>query len=69
VRSAALILDDGMYSFFETNTASMPSSLLGAVRSGQDDVFALAAQTLIKTNTGVRWGLHNGVWPSAPSPL
>jgi pimeloyl-ACP methyl ester carboxylesterase len=61
-RPAALILDDGMYDFFDANSSAMPSFVVEWVRNGHDSIFNPIAEMLMKMNTGVRWGLRNGVW-------
>ena len=61
-RPAALILDDGMYDFFDANSSAMPSFVVEWIRGGHDNIFMPIAQMLMKMNTGVRWGLRNGVW-------
>ena len=62
-RPAALILDDGMYDFFDANSASMPPFFVEWIRHARDDVVVLPVlQLLIRMNRAVRWGLRNGVW-------
>ena len=62
-RPAALILDDGMYDFFDANISSMPAFFAEWIRSGRDDsVVVPVLEIVMKLNTGIRWGLRNGVW-------
>lgn len=68
-RPAALILDDGMYDFFGANAALMPPFLTEWVRSGNDEAFLPVAQLLMKSNTGARWAMRNGVWTTGASSV
>jgi len=51
-----------MYDFFDANSAAMPSFVVEWIRNGHDNFFTPIAQMLMRINTGVRWGLRNGVW-------
>jgi pimeloyl-ACP methyl ester carboxylesterase len=53
-RPAALILDDGMYDFFASNSALMPPFLVEWIKGGKDDAFIPVVQMLMKRNTGLR---------------
>lgn len=61
-RPAALILDDGMYDFFASNTSLMPPFLVEWIDDGKDADFDLVAEFLAKQSTNVRWGLRMGLW-------
>ncbi len=61
-RPAAIILDDGMYDFFDACTLAMPPFMVEWIREKKDDSFIPLAQLLMKKETGFRWLLQNGVW-------
>ncbi len=61
-RPAALILNDGMFSFFDTVFSGLPPFLAEWVRSKRDDIVIPIAQMLMKRSTEVRWFFQNGVW-------
>jgi pimeloyl-ACP methyl ester carboxylesterase len=61
-RIGALILDNGMYDFFDAITAIMPPFLVEWIETGKDDEFAAVAGLLMKGNTNLRWALRNGAW-------
>jgi pimeloyl-ACP methyl ester carboxylesterase len=61
-RIAALILDDGMYDFFEAITSIMPPFLVKWVEAGKDEEFAAVTGLLMKGNTNLRWAMRNGAW-------
>jgi pimeloyl-ACP methyl ester carboxylesterase len=61
-RIGALILDDGMYDFFDAITAIMPPFLVEWIKAGKDDDFAAVTGLLMRGNTNLRWALRNGAW-------
>jgi pimeloyl-ACP methyl ester carboxylesterase len=61
-RPAALLLDDGMFDFFDVHISALPPFLVEWVRDGKDDYSIPVAQLLMKMNTGARWAVQNGVW-------
>ena len=61
-RAAALLLDDGMFDFFESHATAMPPFLVEWIKSDRDDVVIPIMEMLKKVNTNIRWGLQNGVW-------
>ncbi|MFD7836157.1 alpha/beta hydrolase family protein [Streptomyces sp. NPDC059761] len=61
-RLAALVLDDGLYSYHDANTQIMPPFLREWVETGRDDLANPVAGLLMKSSTQVRWALRNGVW-------
>jgi pimeloyl-ACP methyl ester carboxylesterase len=61
-RSAALMLDDGMFDFHETNVIALPPFLAKWVAEGRDDVTTPIFDLLKKNNTGLRWLVQNGMW-------
>ncbi|WP_327071393.1 alpha/beta hydrolase family protein [Kitasatospora sp. NBC_01302] len=68
-RLAALVLDDGLYSFGQAHTRFMPPFLWDWVQSGCDDLANPVLNLLMRTSTQLRWALRNGVWTfGATSP-
>ncbi|WP_329581807.1 alpha/beta hydrolase [Kitasatospora sp. NBC_01250] len=68
-RLAALVLDDGLYSFGQAHTRFMPPFLWDWVQSGRDDLANPVLNLLMRTSTQLRWALRNGVWTfGATSP-
>ncbi|AYV31771.1 2,6-dihydropseudooxynicotine hydrolase [Streptomyces sp. ADI95-16] len=61
-RLAALVLDDGLYSYHDANTRIMPPFLREWVETGRDDLANPVAGLLMTSSTQVRWALRNGVW-------
>ncbi|MFJ5812188.1 alpha/beta fold hydrolase [Streptomyces sp. NPDC093093] len=61
-RLAALILDDGLYDYYDAHTQVMPLFLREWVETGRDDLANPVASLLMKGNTQLRWALRNGVW-------
>jgi len=60
-RSAALVCNDGMTTFY----ASFPpiaADILKLIEEGRDDEAMPLLETMIKDDTNARWGLQNGVW-------
>lgn len=68
-RSAALVLDDGVTSFFATYPP-LPDFVVDWVKSGRDDDAIPILELLKAHDTNIRWGLQNGTWtfgvPTAP---
>ncbi len=61
-RLAALVLDDGLYSYHDANTQVMPPFLREWVETGRDDLANPVAGLLMTSSTQARWALRNGVW-------
>ncbi|MCM2424912.1 alpha/beta hydrolase family protein [Streptomyces sp. RKAG337] len=61
-RLAALVLDDGLYSYHDANTQIMPPFLREWVETGRDDLANPVAGLLMASSTQARWALRNGVW-------
>ncbi|MGW3210174.1 alpha/beta hydrolase family protein [Streptomyces sp. NPDC001135] len=61
-RLAALVLDDGLYDYYDAHTQSMPPFLQEWVETGRDDLANPVAGLLMKGNTQLHWALRNGVW-------
>lgn len=61
-RLAALVLDDGLYSYHDANTQIMPPFLREWVEAGRDDLANPVAGLLMASSTQARWALRNGVW-------
>ncbi|WP_321332137.1 alpha/beta hydrolase family protein [uncultured Bacteroides sp.] len=61
-RVGALILNDGMYDFYDANTIEMPPFLLKLLDNGQGEIFDQVIRMLMKNNTSLRWAIQNGLW-------
>jgi pimeloyl-ACP methyl ester carboxylesterase len=61
-RLAALILNDGIYSYHDTNIQAVPPFLAQWIMSGRDDDANAVAGMLMPHDTALRWALRNGVW-------
>ncbi|MFE0464640.1 alpha/beta fold hydrolase [Kitasatospora sp. NPDC058965] len=61
-RVAALVLDDGLYSYHEPHLAILPPFLRDWVESGRDDLAGPVLDLLVQADTQTRWALRNGVW-------
>ncbi|MER7585129.1 alpha/beta fold hydrolase [Kitasatospora sp. NPDC097691] len=61
-RIAALVLDDGLYSYHDAHRAIMPPFLWDWLTSGRDDLAGPVLELIMQTSTQVRWALRNGVW-------
>ncbi|MEV8524345.1 alpha/beta hydrolase [Streptomyces sp. NPDC052000] len=61
-RLAALILDDGVYNYYDAHTQAMPPFLREWVETGRDELANPVVGLLMKASTQLRWALHNGVW-------
>lgn len=60
-RPAAIVLDDGVTSFFATYPP-LPDFLVQWIRDGQDDFAIPVLEWIKKHDTYARWALRNGVW-------
>lgn len=61
-RAAALVLDDGMYSYFDSSTRMVPPFLLQWVLDGRDEEVEQVLSIMMPRSTALRWALRNGVW-------
>ncbi|WP_131739480.1 alpha/beta hydrolase family protein [Actinomadura roseirufa] len=61
-RAAALVLDDGLYSYFDASTRMYPPWLLQWILDGRDTDAEHVLSMLMTVNTAMRWALRNGVW-------
>jgi pimeloyl-ACP methyl ester carboxylesterase len=61
-RVAALILDDGIYDFHAAFSNALPGFLQEWIDKGLDARASRLLSMRAATDTGVRWGLRNGVW-------
>ncbi|MEV5943257.1 alpha/beta hydrolase [Streptomyces sp. NPDC051994] len=61
-RLAALILDDGLYNYYDAHTQAMPPFLREWVETGRDDLANPVVGLLMTGSTQLRWALRNGVW-------
>lgn len=68
-RPAALILNDGMYDFFEVNTALMPPFLVDWVRDGNDSCSESVLDHLMSVSTAARWAMRNGIWATGAASV
>ncbi|MFB7668924.1 alpha/beta fold hydrolase [Kitasatospora sp. NPDC056138] len=68
-RLAALILDDGLYDYYDAHTRVMPPFLREWVESGRDDLANPVAHLLMTGSTQLRWALRNGVWTFGASSV
>jgi pimeloyl-ACP methyl ester carboxylesterase len=68
-RLAALILDDGLYSYGQAHTRFTPPFLWEWIQAGRDDLANPVLHLLMQGSTQLRWALRNGVWTfGATSP-
>ncbi|GAA3047071.1 alpha/beta fold hydrolase [Kitasatospora albolonga] len=68
-RLAALVLDDGLYSYHEPHLTGMPPFLAEWVTAGRDDVAGPVLDLVMRTSTQVNWAMRNGMWTfGASSP-
>lgn len=58
----ALILNDGMYDFYDANTIEMPPFLLKLLENGQEELFDQIIRMSMNKNTSLRWAIQNGLW-------
>ncbi|MFJ4919536.1 alpha/beta hydrolase family protein [Streptomyces sp. NPDC088725] len=61
-RLAALILNDGLYSFYDTNIKAVPPFVAEWILDGQDEAANAVAALVRNASTSVSWGLRNGMW-------
>ncbi|MFF1615160.1 alpha/beta fold hydrolase [Amycolatopsis sp. NPDC058278] len=61
-RAAALVLDGGIYSYFDATTRLLPPWLLQWILDGRDAEAEHALTMATAHNTSLRWALRNGVW-------
>ena len=59
-RSAALVCNDGMTTFY-ASYPPIPTNLK-LIEEGRDDEALPLLEAMIKGDTNARWGLQNGVW-------
>lgn len=60
-RPAAIVLDDGMTSFFATYPP-LPEFLVEWIKAGRDEQAIPVLEWIKKHDTYARWALQNGVW-------
>ncbi|MGK5550741.1 alpha/beta hydrolase family protein [Actinomadura kijaniata] len=61
-RAAALVLDGGIYSYFDATTRLLPPWLLHWILDGRDVEAEHVLSMVMAHNTSLRWALRNGVW-------
>ncbi|MEV0195198.1 alpha/beta fold hydrolase [Nonomuraea sp. NPDC050691] len=61
-RAAALVLDDGMFSYFDASTRMVPPFLLQWALEGRDEQVEQVLSLVMPRSTALRWALRNGVW-------
>ncbi|MFI8461111.1 alpha/beta hydrolase family protein [Kitasatospora sp. NPDC085464] len=61
-RPAALVLDDGLYSYGQAHDRFLPPFLRDLVHGGHDDLADAVLGLLMEHSTQLRWALRNGVW-------
>ncbi|MFD0054384.1 alpha/beta hydrolase family protein [Streptomyces sp. NPDC127168] len=61
-RAAALVLDGGIYSYYDATTRLIPSWLLQWVLDGRDEEVEQVLPLALAHSTSLRWALRNGVW-------
>ncbi|MFI0739561.1 alpha/beta fold hydrolase [Streptomyces sp. NPDC021100] len=61
-RAAALVLDGGIYSYFDATTRPLPPWLLQWTLDGRDDDAERVLRMAMTGSTSLRWALRNGVW-------
>ncbi|MFF4381167.1 alpha/beta fold hydrolase [Kitasatospora sp. NPDC001547] len=61
-RLAALVLDDGLYSFGQAQDRFLPPFLREWVEAGRDDLVEPVMRLFMQASTQLRWALRNGVW-------
>jgi pimeloyl-ACP methyl ester carboxylesterase len=61
-RSAALILDDGIYDFHQAYVNAVPDFMMRLVHARRDRIPNWLAGLLVRRDTQARWGLNNGRW-------
>ncbi|WP_017610754.1 alpha/beta hydrolase [Nocardiopsis xinjiangensis] len=61
-RAGALVLDGGIYSYYDATTRLVPSWLLQWALDGRDEEVGQVLSLILARNTSLRWALRNGVW-------
>ncbi|WP_193102347.1 alpha/beta hydrolase family protein, partial [Brevibacterium aurantiacum] len=61
-RLAAIVLDDGLFDYFEASTKMVPHWILDSILTGRDSEAEQALSQAMIENTSLRWALRNGVW-------
>ncbi|MFF8288998.1 alpha/beta fold hydrolase [Streptomyces sp. NPDC016309] len=61
-RAAALVLDGGIYSYYEATTRLLPAWLLQWALDGRDEEAEHALSLALAGDTSLRWALRNGAW-------
>lgn len=61
-RAAALVLDGGIFSYFDATTRMVPSWLLQWALEGRDEEAGQVLSLILAGNTSLHWALHNGTW-------
>ncbi|MFI5757266.1 alpha/beta hydrolase family protein [Streptomyces sp. NPDC051569] len=68
-RLSALILNDGLYDYHETNIKAVPPFVAEWILTGQDQAANAVAGLVRGASTSVSWALRNGMWTfGASSP-
>ena len=68
-RFRAVILFDGMYSFYEVLQGMMPKGALAALEAGDAKTCEEIIREEMKTNSGLRWLIDQGVWSYGASSI
>ncbi|MFI9273521.1 alpha/beta hydrolase family protein [Kitasatospora sp. NPDC052896] len=68
-RLAALVLDDGLYSYGDAHARVMPAFLREWVEAGRDDLAEPVLSLLMRESTQIRWAMRNGVWTFGASSV
>ncbi|MGI5339530.1 alpha/beta hydrolase family protein [Streptomyces sp. CA-181903] len=61
-RAVALVLDGGIYSYFDATTRPLPPWLLQWILDGRDDDAERVLRMAMTGSTALRWALRHGVW-------
>jgi pimeloyl-ACP methyl ester carboxylesterase len=68
-RSAALLLDDGIFDFHAAFAKALPAFLLKWIDTGLDRRAIPLMKFKMAIETSARWGLNNGVWTFGSSSV
>jgi pimeloyl-ACP methyl ester carboxylesterase len=68
-RSAALLLDDGIFDFHAAFAKALPAFLLKWIDTGLDRRAIPLMKFKMAIDTSARWGLNNGVWTFGSSSV
>ncbi|GAB7189234.1 hypothetical protein ATKI12_9081 [Kitasatospora sp. Ki12] len=68
-RLAALVLDDGLYSYGQAHDRFLPAFLRTWTEDGRDDLVEPVMRLLMRESTQLRWALRNGVWTFGASSV